>query len=145
MSVVVIITIFLIEVYLGIFLNLISTELEQWYSQNRSLVVALTALLVVLGAILSTISFRFSDTKETQIMPNDTTTILQVLFEEYNKAPGEKVHFELIRKKIDVPEEDLIFHLKKLEERGFVQATWVGRKALLSITEDGIALLRGAM
>ena len=64
-------------------------------------------------------------------MTNNTTMILQVIFDKYNKDPGDKVHFDWIRQKLSISEEDLIFQIKKLEERGFVHATWMGRKALI--------------
>jgi len=77
--------------------------------------------------------------KETSQTSDNT---LRAVYEAYRKSPGDKVHSETIRQKLGLPEQAVIDLIKKLAERGFIHATWVGRKALLTITEDGIAVLR---
>lgn len=146
-SVVAAIALFLIEANLGMLLNLVSADLDQWYSQNRNLVLGLTVVFVVVGAILVAINVRLSSIKETETMPEsanpvDATMVLQVIYEEFRTSPGEKIHFESIRQKLGLSEQELVYLVKKLEERGFVHATWIGRKALLAITENGVSLLR---
>ena len=142
------IALFLIEANLGLLLNLVSADLDQWYSQNRNLVLGLTVALVAVGAVLVAVNIRLSSIKETETMPvsesanPDATMVLRVIYEEFKTAPGEKIHFESIRQKLGLSEQELVYLVKKLEERGFVKATWAGRKALLTITEDGISLLR---
>ena len=148
-SVAVAIALFLIEANLGLLLNLVSADLDQWYSQNRNLVLGLTMVLVIVGATLVAVNTRLSFIKETETMPVsesansvDATMVLRVIHEEFRTAPGEKIHFESIRQKLGLSEQELVYLVKKLEERGFVKATWIGRKALLTITEDGVSLLR---
>lgn len=137
---------FLIGVALNPLLNLVSGDLTGWYSENRGLALILTGVLIVAGAILKLASARLSHKREEDMNKGNRTSlttaevVLKVLYEAYTQSPGDKVGFETIRRKLGLSEQELIDLIAKLEERGFIKANWVGRKALLTITEDGILI-----
>lgn len=137
---------FLIEASLGFLLNLISADLESWYSDNIVLVLVTTGALIVAGSILTFAGNRFPLRQESDIAggtsQTDDLNVLRIIYEAYRASPGDRVNSETIRQELSLSESVFIDLIKKLEEREFIRATWVGRKALLSITEDGVALLR---
>jgi predicted transcriptional regulator len=139
---------FIIETSLGFLLDLVSADLNTWYSEHLFLVLAVTGALIIVGAVLRFASKRFSLTQENDVTKKkrssstDDTTALKAIYEAYRASPGDKVHSEAIWQKLGLSEQAGIDLIKKLEERGFIRATWVGRKALLTITEDGVAVLR---
>ena len=140
---------FLIGVALNPLLNLISVDLANWYSDNRTLALILTGTLIIAGVILTFASVWLSHKQEEDMIREDegngTTQVtaedvLIVVYEAYTESPGDKVNSETVRQKLGLSEQELVDLIAKLEGRGFVKAKWAGRKALLTITEDGILI-----
>jgi DNA-binding MarR family transcriptional regulator len=142
------VNLFIIEASLGFLLNLVSADLGNWYSEHLVLVLVITGVLIIVGVILSFARERFSPAQENDVArkkgKSSTADIdaLSAIYEAYRASPGDKVHSEAVRQELGLSEQAAIDLIKKLEERGFVRATWVGRWALLHITEDGVALVR---
>ena len=138
---------FVLEASLGFLLNLVSADLGNWYSEHLVLVLVITGVLIIGGVILSFARARFSPAQENNVTrkkgKSSTADIdaLSAVYEAYRASPGDKVHSETVRQKLGLSEQAIIDLIKKLEERGFIRATWVGRKALLTITEDSVVLL----
>lgn len=137
---------FLIGVALNPLLNLISVDLANWYSDNRTLALILTGTLIIAGVILTFASVWLSHKREEDMnegnrtSPTTAEVVLMVVYEAYTESPGDKVNSETVRQKLGLSEQELVDLIAKLEGRGFVKAKWAGRKALLTITEDGILI-----
>jgi hypothetical protein len=142
------VALFLINANLNVLSNLVAADLQDWNRENRILVWSVTGGLVLVGAILTSISVWLSSKREADVTQenltsqNDAMAVLRKLYEEYRVSPGDKVNSERLRRQLDLSEQVLIDLIKKLEERDFVEATWVGHIALLVITEDGVALFK---
>ena len=54
------VALFLIGTVLGLLLNLVSGDLEDWYLRNRNPVLIVTAVLIIGGVILTFLSVRLS-------------------------------------------------------------------------------------
>ncbi|MCP4397550.1 MAG: caspase family protein [bacterium] len=70
------------------------------------------------------------------------SALLEFLYQEYRHEPDEKVSTEKIQQRFDVQWENLRDTLLSLREKGFVKAKFVGKKALVEITPDGVALMK---
>jgi hypothetical protein len=132
-------------------LNLISSDLAYWYSENRTLALILTGTLVAVGLILTFASVWLSFRREESMIqenrgsgPNTVTVqdALTAVYEAYKASPGEKTSLKTIHRQLGLPEQEFIDLIAELEGREFVEATWIGREALLTITEDGILMGR---
>lgn len=68
--------------------------------------------------------------------------VLRTIYEVYKSQPEEKVNSELIRRKLGLSVEQINDFILTLKERGLITAAFVGDRSLLSITADGVAILR---
>jgi len=141
------VSLFLIGAILGVLLNLVSGDLADWYSENHTLALSLTGALIIVGSMLTFVSVWLSSRRgqeASRVNEADRTTpinakdALMAVYEAYKVSPGDKVSSETIRHKLGLSEQEVIDLIAKLEGRGFIKAKWVERKALLTITEDGI-------
>ncbi len=67
--------------------------------------------------------------------------VLRFLLQAHRFDPGEKVNSQEIQKRLDLTREQMHDMILSLKEKGFIKATFLGEKALLEITADGVAVL----
>jgi predicted transcriptional regulator len=67
--------------------------------------------------------------------------VLRAVFQVYKDEPGEKVNSERIRKNLGLSREQMNDIILALRERGFIKARFLGDRALLEITADGVTVL----
>ena len=68
--------------------------------------------------------------------------VLQALYQAYRREPGERANSEQIREMLGLSREHIHDIILALQERGFIEADFVGDRALLRITADGVTVLR---
>jgi len=68
--------------------------------------------------------------------------LLNVLYQVYRREPGEWVSSEQIRKELNITQEQLNDFILVLREKGFMEVKFLGQKALLRITTDGVAIMK---
>jgi hypothetical protein len=68
--------------------------------------------------------------------------ILQFLYQVYRDDPDEWVVSEQIQQELGVDQEQLQDFILALREKGFLEAKFLGDKALLRITADGVAIMK---
>ncbi|MGB0383585.1 MAG: hypothetical protein ACPGWR_02065 [Ardenticatenaceae bacterium] len=66
--------------------------------------------------------------------------LLRALYQAHRKEPFQKVSSEKIRQKLGLSRDDMNDMILALIERGF--AVFVGDRAFLSITADGVMVLK---
>jgi hypothetical protein len=68
--------------------------------------------------------------------------VLRALYRAYRTEPTEKVNSEQVRRDVGLSSEQMTDIIIVLKEQGFIEASFVGSKALLRITADGVILLK---
>ncbi len=103
----------------------------------------LTPLIGVLEAYLS-LSAPPKVSEEPDVDGSHVTKedVLRVLYQAYRREPFEKVSSEKIRRELALSRDEMNDILLALKERGFIQLAVVGHRALLSITADGVTVLK---
>jgi predicted transcriptional regulator len=67
--------------------------------------------------------------------------VLRAVYQVYKDEPGEKVNSERIRKNLGLSREQMNDIILALRERGFIKTRFLGDRALLEITADGVTVL----
>jgi hypothetical protein len=68
--------------------------------------------------------------------------VLYLLYQAYRDDPDEWVASEQIQQGLSVDQEQLQDFILALREKGFLEAKFLGDKALLRITADGVAIMK---
>lgn len=68
--------------------------------------------------------------------------VLRFLLRVYRVEPGKKVNSQEIRKHLGLTREQMHDMILDLKEKGFIKATFLGDRALLEITTDGVTVLK---
>jgi DNA-binding MarR family transcriptional regulator len=75
------------------------------------------------------------------VQDSDETLILKALYQIHKNTPGKSANSERIRKQIGLNPAQMNNAILALEEDDFITSRFVGGKALLKITADGVALI----
>jgi len=68
--------------------------------------------------------------------------VLRAVYKAYKLEPGEKINSDQVRRNLGLGLEQMNDVILALKERGFIEAVFVGDRALISITADGVAVLK---
>ena len=79
---------------------------------------------------------------EKKAMKKTKTDVLKTLYQAYRETPGEWVNSELIRKKLEIESEQMHDFVLALDAKKLIETNYLGDRALLKITADGVTILQ---